>query len=68
MWTILQRWHLDDSGQDILEYVLLTSFLGFAAVAGVAFLRDAMNSSYSSWDAAAQSDGLVEVPDPVSVP
>ena len=68
MSTIFQRWRFDDSGQDILEYVLLTSFLGFAAVAGVSFLRDAMNSSYSSWDAAAQSDTLVEVPDPVSAP
>ena len=68
MTTILRRWQTDDSGQDILEYVLLTSFIGFAAVVGVSLLRDALNSSYSSWDAAGQSDALVEVPDPAGAP
>ena len=68
MTTILRRWQTDDSGQDILEYVLLTSFIGFSAVVGVSLLRDAMNSSYSSWDAAAQSDALVEVADPAGAP
>ena len=33
-------------------------------MAGVDVLRPAMNTTYTSWDAAAQSDALVEVPDP----
>jgi Flp pilus assembly pilin Flp len=56
----------DESGQDIVEYVLLGSCLGFAAVAAVGLLGDAMGATYQSWDAAVQSDALVEVPDPVA--
>jgi Flp pilus assembly pilin Flp len=54
----------DEGGQDLIEYALLASFLGFGAVVGINLLSDAMNSTYSSWDNAAQSDALVEVPDP----
>ena len=54
----------DDSGQDLIEYALLTSFVGLAAFAGVSLLSTAMNNFYSNTDAAGQSDLLVEVPDP----
>jgi Flp pilus assembly pilin Flp len=50
---------VDESGQDLIEYALLATALGFAAVAGVSFLSNAMNSSYQSWDNAVQSDPLV---------
>ena len=59
-----RRWLAEESGQDIIEYALLCSFLGFAAAAGVGFLRVAMNSTYSAWDAAGQSDALVIMPEP----
>jgi Flp pilus assembly pilin Flp len=62
--TALRRWLLEEDGQDILEYALLCSFLGFAAVAAVNLLSGAMNQTYTAWNAAAQSDALVEVPDP----
>jgi len=58
------RWLTEEDGQDILEYALLASFLGFSAVAGVNFLGTAMNTAYTSWDSAGQSDALVEMPDP----
>lgn len=48
----------------MIEYALLASFLGFAAVTGVAYLASAMNSTYSIWDSVGQSNALVEVPDP----
>ena len=54
----------DESGQDILEYALLASFLGFSAVAGMNVLSAAMKNAYTAWDTAAQSDALVEVQDP----
>jgi len=63
----MNLWHrllTDENGQDIVEYALLASFLGFAAMAGAEVLRLAMNATYASWDAAAQSDALVEVADP----
>ena len=64
----LRRIALEDDGQDILEYALLASFLGFSAVAGINFLSSAMNTAYTAWDNAAQSDALVEVPDPAVAP
>jgi Flp pilus assembly pilin Flp len=54
----------DERGQDVIEYALLASFLGFAAAAAVGLLSTAMNTVYTSWDAAGQNDALVEVPDP----
>lgn len=64
----LQRWYHEDAGQDILEYALLTGVVGCAAAAALSLLRDAMGASYTVWDANAQSDTLVEVPDPAGAP
>ena len=61
MW---QRWVTDERGQDVIEYALLASFLGFASAAAVVGLRSAMNVTYQSWDTANQSDALVDMPDP----
>lgn len=58
----------DDSGQDLVEYALLVSCLGFAAVTATALLRDTISATYATWDAAGQSDALVEVPDPALPP
>jgi Flp pilus assembly pilin Flp len=58
------RWLTEDDGQDILEYALLASFLGFSAVAGVNFLSSAMNTAYTAWDSAGQTDAVVEMPEP----
>ena len=62
--SLWRRWLNEERGQDIVEYALLASFLGFAAMAGAEVLRAAMNATYASWDTAAQSDALVEMPDP----
>ena len=59
-----RRFLTEESGQDIIEYALLCSFLGFGAAAGVGLLRVAMDNTYTAWDAAQQSDALVEMPDP----
>ena len=64
----LRRWLIEDDGQDIVEYALLASFLGFSAVGGIKFLSSAMNSAYTAWDSTGQSDALVEVPDPTVAP
>ena len=62
--NILRRWLTEENGQDILEYALLASFLGFSAVVGIQVIGSAMNTAYTAWDSTAQSDALVEVPDP----
>lgn len=64
MTNIWQRWLSEDSGQDLIEYALLCSFMGFAAAGAVSLLGTAMNTVYVSWDTAGQSDKLVEVADP----
>ena len=61
---IWKRWLEDECGQDVIEYALLASFLGFGAVVGVSLVSAAMNDTYTAWDDAAQSDTLVEMPEP----
>ena len=58
------RWLGDDSGQDLIEYALLTSFLGIAGLLGMQALGISMHDVYESWDDGTQ--GAWEVSDPVS--
>ena len=64
---LLRRWIEEERGQDLIEYALLSSFVGFSCVVAVDLLTTAMGTTYESWDTAVQSDALVEVPDPVPV-
>jgi Flp pilus assembly pilin Flp len=61
---LVRRWYSDESGQDLIEYALLTTFIGLAGFVGINALGGALNTTYTSWDVAGQSDALVEVPDP----
>jgi Flp pilus assembly pilin Flp len=62
--NLLRRWLLEEDGQDLIEYALLSSFIGFSAWAGASYLRTALGTTYSAWDSNYQSDALVEIPDP----
>jgi Flp pilus assembly pilin Flp len=62
----LHQWLVEETGQDLIEYGLLCSFVAFATVVAVNLLSGAMNNSYESWDAAAKE--LWEVPDPEPLP
>ena len=64
----LHRWYREEAGQDILEYALLTGTIGFAAAVALSLVGDAIGSSYAIWDSNAQSDTLVEVPEPAGAP
>jgi Flp pilus assembly pilin Flp len=64
MTNILRRWLIEEDGQDLIEYALLCSCMGFAAATAVSLLGGAMKDAYISWDTAAQSDAVVEVPNP----
>ena len=59
---VIARVWFDEEGQDLIEYALLASCIGFAAVVGVALLGSAMTTTYQSWDNAVQSDALVDTP------
>jgi len=52
----------DESGQDLVEYALLTGFFGLAAVAGFDAIEAAIGTAYALWDGNAQA--LWEPPDP----
>jgi Flp pilus assembly pilin Flp len=64
----LQRWYREETGEDILEYALLTGTIGLAAAVAMSVLGDAIGSSYSAWETHGQTDAMVEVPDPAGAP
>jgi Flp pilus assembly pilin Flp len=64
MKAILRRWLLDDSGQDLIEYLLLASFIAIASWVGLQLLETAINTTYQTWDKASQE--IWEVPEPVA--
>lgn len=64
--ALFDRWLREEDGQDLIEYALLCSAIGFAGTVAFSFVSDAMNSTYASWDDAVQDDALVEVPCPAS--
>jgi Flp pilus assembly pilin Flp len=59
----LQIWLSDESGQDLIEYMLLASFLAIASWVGVQMMETAIRTTYETWDTASQE--IWEVPDPV---
>jgi len=63
--VVVRRWLHEDDGQDLIEYALLCSVIGFVGILAIDFIGAAMNTTYTSWDNAIQDDALVEVPDPV---
>lgn len=52
----------EDSGQDVVEYALLTAFFGLAALAAWTSLRDAIGMSHGGTTSGVQS--LWEPPPP----
>jgi Flp pilus assembly pilin Flp len=63
---LLKRLVEEDTGQDLIEYALLTGAVGFAGVVGINALGAAINSTYSSWDT--NVNGLWETPPPQTTP
>lgn len=51
---------IEDGGQDLIEYALLASFIGFAAVAAVDLLTSSMSDLYEA--GLKKTDGLAEIP------
>ena len=62
MWTCLRRLVAEDSGQDVVEYALLTAFFGVAALAAWTSVRDALGQNYSRTSTGVQ--GLWDPPPP----
>ena len=59
---VIRSFITDESGDDLIEYVLLAMVVGTAGAAALNALPAIMNVVYASWDAGAQS--LWEPEDP----
>ena len=57
----------DKRGQDLIEYALLSAFIGCAGAAVFLILTGSMGTAYSSWNDSSggiQTTAVVEMPDP----
>jgi Flp pilus assembly pilin Flp len=62
----IRRLLADEGGEDLIEYILLATFLAIAGVLGMQVLGSAMHDSYDSWQSATQD--AWEVSDPIPTP
>ena len=63
MKELLVRMVLNDEGQDLIEYAVLTAFIGIAGMAAFNLIATTMNTTYGSWDTGINS--LWEPADPL---
>jgi Flp pilus assembly pilin Flp len=64
MSRFLSRLLADDIGQDLIEYALLTSFVGLVGIASIGFISNAIQYVYGTWTGG--TNNLWESPDPAS--
>ncbi len=55
----MARLVVSDRGQDLLEYALLTAFIGLAGAVAFNLLAASMNTAYSGW-----GDGINDLWEP----
>ena len=49
MRALVRRLVADDTGQDLIEYALLTTFIGFAGILAWSLVGNAISGTYTSW-------------------
>lgn len=59
-------WLADEDGTDLIEYMLLATFIAIAGWLGMQAIGINMNTTYRSWDTGTQN--IWEVPPPVPTP
>jgi Flp pilus assembly pilin Flp len=60
--ALLARLSSDDSGQDLVEYALLTMVVGFAGAVAAPLISTAIDITYGAW--VSQTNDLWVSPDP----
>ena len=63
MRRLIARLLHEECGQDVIEYALLTAFVGLVGVVAWQSLRGTLGNVYSGWDAGTQDLGRC-TPDP----
>ena len=46
--SVVLSLHRNESGQDLIEYALVTALIAFGAVAGMGVVADAINNAFST--------------------
>ena len=65
MRTLLRRLLVDDGGQDLVEYALLTTFVSLAAIVCFNLLQTAIGNAYGVYTGDSGTvNGLWQPPDP----
>jgi Flp pilus assembly pilin Flp len=64
--VVLREWLSDERGQDLIEYMLLATFVAIVSYLGVQAIGINMNTSYRAWDT--QTQDIWEVPAPIPAP
>jgi len=54
MTSLMYRLLTDETGQDLVEYTLLTAAIALVGVAAFAAIGTAINGAYASWDTETQ--------------
>ena len=62
MKSVVFRLFEDEEGQDLVEYALLTTVVGFASIAVFDVIRDAIATVYLSWTT--ETNNIWVPPDP----
>jgi Flp pilus assembly pilin Flp len=52
---MLLRFIRDDDGQDLIEYALLSCFIGLSAVVAWSIIPPKIAAAYANWDAGVQA-------------
>ena len=60
--TLLHRFIVDEDAQDLIEYALLCTVIGFAGAAAFQLILTAIGTTYGQWDS--QVNGIADTPDP----
>jgi Flp pilus assembly pilin Flp len=61
--SLLKRLYREDSGQDLIEYVLLTGIIAIAGILVFPTIQSKMADAYQNWNADAQA--IWEPPPPM---
>ena len=62
MLTLLHRLVVEENAQDLIEYALLCTVIGFAGAAAFQLIMSAIGNTYGQWDT--QVNDLWNTPDP----
>jgi len=66
--ALAARFRADDSGQDLIEYGLLTAIIGIAGLLVLSTLSTKMGAAYTGWNTAGQNAWQPCPPQPAACP